>query len=122
MLSTTFRYIHPLLEIPAMVQAEVLPDASLSVLDFLQFPLPVISGAAPRQKPSEFFSSRTPTTKDVQIIRKIPVSPAKTVADLVVACKAAILSGMHSVRCPHVPSALGKNPPMWIIPYWAEVV
>ena len=87
MLSPAFRYIHPLLEIPVEVQATILPDASLSVLDFLQFPLPVISGAAPRHRPSEFFSNHKPTVQDLQAIRNIPVPPAKTVTDIVVAQK-----------------------------------
>jgi hypothetical protein len=122
MLSPTFRYIHPLLEIPVEVQATVLPDASLSVLDFLQFPLPVISGAAPRQKASEFFSNHEPTVQDIQTIRRIPVPPAKTVTDIVAACKAAIATGSRSMTCPHVPSASGELVPIWIIPYWAEVL
>jgi hypothetical protein len=122
MLSPTFRYIHPLLEIPVEVQAQVLPDAFLSVLDFLQFPLPIISGAAPRHKPSVFFSNRAPTTEDIQVIQKIPVPAAKTVTDIVAACKAAIVSGACSLKCPHVPSVSGERLPMWVIPYWAEIL
>jgi len=63
-----FHYIHPLLEIPAEVQAQILPDASLSMLDYLQFPLPIISGAALHQKPFDFFSSHAPTTHNIQVI------------------------------------------------------
>ena len=122
MLSPTIRYIHPLLEIPPEVQATILPDASLSVLDFLQFPLRIISGTAPHQMAAEFFSNHEPTTQDIQTIRRIPVPPAKTVADIVAACKVAITAGACSVKCPHVPSALGKMVPMWIILYWAEVL
>ena len=79
MLSLTFRYIHPSLEIPMEVQAHILPDTLLPVLDFLQFPLPVISGAAQHQKPSEFFNSHIPTTQDIQFIQQILVPQAKNV-------------------------------------------
>ena len=122
MLSPTFRYIHPSLEIPAEVQAQILPDASLSVLDYLQFPLPIISGAAPRQKPFDFFSSHAPTTHNIQVIKMMPVPPAKTVTDIIAVCKAAIMSGTRSVKCPHVPSASKEKLPVWVILYWAEVL
>jgi hypothetical protein len=46
MLSPTLCYIHPLPAMSVGIQAEAFPDTTLSVLDFLQFPLPVISGAA----------------------------------------------------------------------------
>jgi hypothetical protein len=42
MLSPTLRYIHPLLQIPTEAKEEAFPDVSLSVLDFLQFPLPSV--------------------------------------------------------------------------------
>jgi hypothetical protein len=116
------RHIHPSLEIPAEIQAEAFPDATISVLDFLQFPLPVISGTTPRYKASEFFTNHQPTTRDFRIIQKIPVPPARTVTDLVAACKVAVQSGMQSVQCQHAPSASRKSLPMWVIPYWAEVL
>lgn len=122
MLGPTSRYIHPLLEIPPQIQRQVFPDTSLSVLDFLKFPLPIISGAAPQHTASQFFSNCTPTMEDVIIIQKIPIPPAKTVADLVVESKAAVLSGARSVKCQHAPSASQQNLPVWVIPYWAEVL
>jgi hypothetical protein len=122
MLSPTLRYIHPSLEIPANVQAEAFPDATLSVLDFLQFSLPIISGAASRHNASEFFSNEQPTTQDIKTIQKIPIPPANTLALLVTGCKAAVLSGARSVKCPHAPSASAQSLPMWIIPYWAEIL
>ena len=60
--------------------------------------------------------------QDIQTIRRIPVLLAKTVVNIVAACKAMIMTGAHSVKCLHVPSALGKLVPVWIIPYWAEVL
>ena len=94
MLSLTLRYIPPSLEIPADVQTVAFPDATLSVLDFLQFPLPIISGAALHHKTSEFFSNERPTAQDIKTIQKIPIPPANTVVLLVTGCKAAVLSGV----------------------------
>jgi hypothetical protein len=122
MLNSATRYIHPTLEIPAEVQSEVFPDVSLSVLDFLQFPLPIVSGTATRHKPSDFFSKDQPNTQNIKAVQKIPVPPAKTVAELVVLCKTAVLSGTHSLKCLHVPSASAERFPVWVIPYWAEVL
>jgi hypothetical protein len=122
MLSSSFCYIHPLLEIPDNVQRKIFRDVSLSVLAFLQFPLPNISGAAPQHDASKFFSDHDPNMKDIKEIQKVPVPPAKTVAELVTACKTAVASGTKSIKCLHVPSRTGQNLPMWIIAYWAEVL
>jgi hypothetical protein len=65
MLSPTICYIHLLLKIPLEVQDTILPDASLFVLDFLQFLLLIISGTAPHQMAAEFFSNHEPTTQDI---------------------------------------------------------
>ncbi|KIM71177.1 hypothetical protein PILCRDRAFT_93993 [Piloderma croceum F 1598] len=122
MLNSATHYIHPTLEIPAKIQSEVFPDVSLSVLDFLQFPLPIVSSTATRHKPSDFFSKYQPNTQNIKAIQKIPIPPAKTVAELVVSCKTAVLSGTHLLKCPRVPSASAERFPVWIIPYWAEVL
>jgi hypothetical protein len=92
MLSPTLRYIHPVLQIPTEAKKEAFLDVSLLVLDFLQFPLPIVSGTTPQHKPSDFFSSDSPTIHDIKIIQKIPIPPAKTVEELVAACKMALLS------------------------------
>jgi hypothetical protein len=122
MLSPTLRYIHPSLGIPADVQAVAFPDATLSVLDFLQFPLPIISGATSCHKTSEFFSTEWPTAQDIKTIQKIPIPLANTVVLLVTGCKAAVLSRVRSVKCPHAPSASAQSLPMWVILYWAEIL
>ena len=73
MLSPTFRYIHPAFEIPTVFQATLFPNASLSILEFLEFHLPVISGIAPRHDTQAFFSSDDPTVDDVNILRNITI-------------------------------------------------
>ena len=122
MLSSSFRYIHPLLAISDDVQRKIFPDMSLSVLAFLQFPIPNISGAASQHDALKFFSNREPNMKDIEEIQKVPVPPDKTVAELITACKTAITSGTMSIKCLHVPSGTGRYLPMWIIAYWVEVL
>jgi hypothetical protein len=40
----------------------------------------------------------------------------------VAAHKAAVLSGSKSIKYQHVPSASLQLSPLWIIPYWTEVL
>ena len=122
MLSSGVRYIHPLFEIPADAQRRILPDETLSILEFLQFLLPNISGAAPQQRASAFWSHHEPNVRGIEEIRKILLPPAETLAELVKAGKTAVSSSTKSIRCPHMPSGSGRNLPMWIITYWAEVL
>jgi hypothetical protein len=57
-------YIHPAFDIPIASQATLFPNALLSVLEFLQFPLPVIAGTAMQHSPLSFFSRDEPTVHD----------------------------------------------------------
>jgi hypothetical protein len=113
MLSPTFQYIHPAFEIPMAFQATLFPNASLSVLEFLQFPLSVISGAAPQHDA---------TVEDINIIQTITIPLAAIIDDLVAASKQAVISRSKSVKCLHSPSASSYHFPMWIITYWVEVL
>ena len=98
------------------------PNPTLSVTQFLQFPLPIISQSSAIHLPSEFFSHHAPTTDDVSLISKIPVPSVPTVKELQQACKSAASSGNTSVICPHAPLASGKRVPLWIITYWTEII
>jgi hypothetical protein len=94
----------------------------LLVLEFLQFPLSVIAGTATRHSPLSFFSRDELTVHDTNPIQTIVVPPAATVAELVAACKVAVLSGSKSIIRQHVPPASLQHFPLWIIPYWTEVL
>ena len=119
MLSWSFHYINPLLEIPAHTQKKLFPAALISVLGFLKFPLPNISGAALQQKASTFFSPDDPNRHDIS---NIPIPAAKIVAGLVEACTTVFPLENKSIKCSHLPSGSGQNLPVWIITYWAEVL
>ena len=122
MLSPSFHYIKPLLDIPAHAQKKLFPDASISVLDFLKFSLPIISRATSHQKALTFFSTDDPNVHDITEIQNIPIPPTGIVAGLVEACTTAFLLGNKSIKCSHLPSGSGQNLPVWIITYWAEVL
>jgi hypothetical protein len=83
MLNSGVHYIHPVFEIPADVQRHIFPDATLSVSDFLLFPLPNISGAALLGRVSIFFSHRDPNIKEIVEIQKILLPPAETLTEVI---------------------------------------
>jgi hypothetical protein len=113
------RYIHPSLCIPSPVAIELLPNASLSVLEFLEFRLPVIS-LSKILAPAKFFSKLNPTITHTDILRGIAVPSDETLADLGAACRAAIPSGIALIQCPHITTNPEKRLPLWVILYWTE--
>jgi hypothetical protein len=112
-------YIHPSLRIPSPAVNYLLPDASLSVLEFLEFKLPVISSSKVLA-PAKFFSKLEPTITQTDLLCGIAMPSEETLAALGAACKSAVKSGAASVLCPHVPTPLEKCLPVWVIPYWTE--
>src|ERR1700720_1099930 len=107
-------YIHPSLCIPSPAVNYLLPDASLSVLEFLEFKLPVISSSKVLA-PAKFFSKLEPTITQTDLLRGIAVPSEETLAALGAACKSALISGTASVLCPHVPTPSEKRLPVWVI-------
>ena len=112
-------YIHPSLCIPSPAVNYPLPDASLSVLEFLKFKLPVIS-LSKVLAPAKFFSKFKPTITQTDLLRGIAMPSEETLAALGAACKSAVKSGTALVLCPHVPTPSEKHLPVWVIPYWTE--
>jgi hypothetical protein len=120
--SNFLRYIHPALEIPPAIQKMLFPNPTLSVAQFLQFPLPPISPFSDGHLPAGFFSRHMPTVDDISLISKIPVPAAERVEELREACKSAASMGWTSMVCPHTAMASGMCVPLWIITYWTEVI
>ena len=120
--SNFLRYVHPALEIPPAIQKVLLPNPTLSVAQFLQFPLPPISPFSEGHLPAAFFSCHGPTVDDSCLISKIPVPTAERVEELHEAWKSAASMGWTSVVCPHTAMASGMCVPLWIITYWTEVI
>src|SRR5882724_103381 len=112
-------YIHPSLCIPSPAVNYILPDASLSILEFLKFKLPVINSSKVLA-PAKFFSKLKPTITQADLLCGIAMPSEETLAALRAACKTAVESGAASVLCSHIPTPLEKHLPVWAIPYWTE--
>jgi hypothetical protein len=84
-------YIHPSLCIPSPAVNYLLPDASLSILGFLKFKLPVISSSKVLA-PAKFFSKLEPTITQTDLLHGMAVPAEETLAALGAACKSAIIS------------------------------
>jgi hypothetical protein len=114
--------IPPELIIPNKIQEQLLPDHKLSILEFLEFPLPTISiGHPDSHLPSSFFSKKFPTVTDHNVIQTIPTPSLVTVKALGQAYKD--VSGFKSIACPHLKkTAAERYLPLWVITYWMEVI
>ncbi|KAF9002666.1 hypothetical protein BDQ17DRAFT_1425621 [Cyathus striatus] len=69
-----------MLLIPHSICCQILPNPNISVLELLQFPLPVIHQSVETLKHTsvhEFLSHKQPSTNDLEFIRAIPVPGSK---------------------------------------------
>lgn len=105
-----------------MAHRQLLPDPALSVLEFLKFPFPVVSGTTSCHQISDFFSTNELTIVDEGIIQKTPTPSAEIVRDLGKICKMPTLLGAQSIICLHLSSIKGECLPLWVITFWTEVV
>jgi hypothetical protein len=118
---------------PATAVAALLPNPTLSILNFLEFPLPPSPAAIskPHLLPpaSAYFSSEQPNIEDPQTIRMIPLSPSEIVSSLLP--HVTVLLAEHtkstnlklSVICAHIDSiTTARRLPLWTITYWTEVL
>lgn len=106
-----------LLEIPPEVQQKILPDESLSILDFLQFPLPAVA-RSPINDCRKYLSSRLPTITSVDQIQTVPTPSLDVIKEL---ARSPDITLYRSILCPHAPGLLDEGLPMWIISYWMQI-
>ena len=106
-----------LLEIPPEVQQKILPDESLSILNFLQFPLPALA-RSPINDCQKYLSSLLPTITSLEQIQTILTPSLDVVKELV---RLPDITFYQSILCPHTPGLLGEGLPMWILNYWMEI-
>ena len=115
---------HIQLLIPPGLKDSLLLSKGLSIIDFLQFPLPGIAAAAREStqstacQPKTFFSTLFPTIMDPKSIQKIPLPPLPILKQL---SQDIDLTSTHSIICQHAPSVAGHRFPVWILTYWTEV-
>jgi hypothetical protein len=112
---------HLSLQIPDAAQRILLPEPHLSVLQFLDFPLPGIA-VQTKHEASAFFSQKDPTTHDLPLLSKIPIPGKEVVQALHTTVKDAVANGAKSIACPHVVVHPTPRLPLWTITYWMEAL
>lgn len=115
------RYIHPGLEIPSQYKNALLPSTSLSVLQFIKFPLPGTALECTEDDPTDFFSKTQPSTYDAGFISAVATPNPDMLAMLRDTCRVSESSGYQSVYCPSIAEGRIERLPLWVITYWTEV-
>jgi hypothetical protein len=99
----------------------LLPAPDLTVLQLVQFHLPLVLLSFPVTTTKDFFANHFPESPvDIAAIQDIPSPPLSIVQALQKDLKE-ISNQQHSICCIHVPSALEKTYPLWIVSYWEEM-
>ena len=98
------------------VSAQILPSPNLSILELLQYDLPIQHPTFLPGQIADFFNENAPNETDPGIIRRIS-APSKEVVlslqkHLVTAIKS---SDTMSIKCIHSIAAAGMTYPLWII-------
>ena len=110
--------------IPPRMRAEFLPSPALSVMQFLQFPLPIqlpeshstLSGTAQLS----FGSQENPNVElSLEVLKDLPIPPACLISTL----EASQSSWTWKSMCyAHLPANQSRGAfPLWILKYWDEV-
>lgn len=108
--------------IPPDVKDSIPLNKDLSIIDFLQFPLPGIArestSPAILGQAKSFFSTLYPTITDPEVIPKILLPPLPILKQL---SQDIDLTSTQSIICQHAPGFAGDRFPLWILTYWMEV-
>jgi hypothetical protein len=115
--------MHPLLQPPKEVLAQILPQKSLSVLDFLSFKLPAIMVTTKHVTIEAFFSKDQPSLGNTQLIQDLPIPSTHILGMLSKSSSEAIENGAFSSKCAHLTGDASKTQLLlWVLTYWCEVV
>lgn len=106
--------------LPQAIEAQILPSPNLTVLELLQYDLPIQHPTFPFQI-TDFFDKNTPNETDPNIISKIPTPSREVVLSLQTHLATSIKNGNLSIKCIHSIAAAGMTYPLWIVAYWAKV-
>jgi hypothetical protein len=109
--------------LPQAVEAQILPSPNLSILELLQYDLPIEHPTFLPGQNTDFFDKNTPNVTDLNIIRRIPTPSEKVILSLQKHLANTIESSDSdmSIKCIHSVAAAGMTYPLWIITYWAKV-
>jgi len=106
-----------LLKIPPDVQQRILLNENLSILDFLQFRLPVVA-RSPITDCQKYLSSLPPTITSIKEIQSIPTPSLDVINEL---ARVPDVTFYRSILCPHAPGLINEALPMWILDYWTQL-
>ncbi|KAF4621853.1 hypothetical protein D9613_012075 [Agrocybe pediades] len=108
-----------LLSIPPDIQDHILPRRTLSVAEFLKFPLPP---PTPRHTVTDvdlYLSSFHPTVTCTDKILDIPIPPTTVLLNLTKSVKT---HDTNSILCPHTSELQEEQRlPLWIVDYWTQI-
>ncbi|KAF4612920.1 hypothetical protein D9613_010721 [Agrocybe pediades] len=108
-----------LLSIPPDIQDHILPRRTLSVAEFLKFPLP---SPTPRHTVTDvdlYLSSFHPTVTCTDKILDIPIPPTTVLLNLTKSVKT---HDTNSILCPHTSELQEEQRlPLWIVDYWTQI-
>jgi hypothetical protein len=107
--------------LPQPVEAQILPKPNLSILELLQYDLPIEHPTFLPGQITDFFDKNTPNVMDPNVIRKIPTPSKEVVHSLQKHLANTIESSDMSIKCIHSVAAAGMTYPLWIIAYWVKV-
>src|SRR5260370_32360952 len=93
--------------IPPNISPHLIPKDGLSILDFLEYPLPpIMQTAQPDLCPQSLLSKMPPTTTSTATIQSIPVPPLSVIEVLVHSKE---LTSANSIICYHSPASGFRN-------------
>jgi len=102
--------------IPQEFYMQIVPSPKLTVLELLQFHLPLLSPWRDFSGTDGFFNTQPPDTTDITKIQALPSPPQSVVDALKKDLLHAISAGSHSIKPIHTNSS--GTYPLWIITYW----
>ena len=107
--------------LPQVIEAQVLPSPNLTIIELLQYDLPIEHPTFLPHQITDFFDKNMPNVTDPKIIRKIPTPPKEVMNSLQKHLANTIKSSDMSIKCIHSVAAAGLTYPLWIVAYWAKV-
>jgi hypothetical protein len=107
--------------LPEDIEAQILPSLKLSILELLQYNLPIQHPNFQPSQISDFFDKNGPNQTDPNIISRIPTPSKEVILSLQKHLVKATKNSDMSIKCIHSIAAEGMTYPLWIIAYWVKV-
>jgi hypothetical protein len=107
--------------LPEDIEAQILPSFKLSILELLQYNLPIQHPNFQPSQISDFFDKNGPNQTDPNIISRIPTPSKEVILSLQKHLVKATKNSDMSIKCIHSIAAEGMTYPLWIIAYWVKV-